>query len=149
MIKKYKIPETEESEARDFLQPYVPYIPDHQYTLSLIESGLYVRDLEVVMRSLALTTEEVAGLLHVNPRTIMRLGEPDKALKPDMGERVACLLRLIKFGRVVLGSNEHLASYIKSASMALDGMRPLDYLGTILGMEIIFDELGRIDHGVY
>lgn len=149
MIKKYTIPVDDASEARDYLQPYVPHIPDHQSTLSLIEAGLHVRDLEVVIRSLALTIEEVAGLLHVNPRTIMRLDDPSKVLKPDMAERVACLMRLIKFGRVVLRSNEHLATYIKSTSMALDGKRPLDYLGTILGMEMIFDELGRIDHGVY
>lgn len=131
------------------MQPYTIAVPNHRDTISLIEDGLYVQDLHQVMHALALTVDEMASILHVNPRTIMRLDHPTKALRPDMAERVACLQRLVKFGRSILGSNNHLAGYIKARSMALDGKRPLDYLGTILGMELIFEELGRIDHGVY
>lgn len=133
----------------DYMQSYGLTVPDYHHTIARIDDGLTVWELQRVMELLQLSVDEMASVLHVNPRTIVRLDDPTKALKPDMAERVACLQRLIRFGRTVLGGAGPLASFIKAPSMALDGKRPFDYLGTILGMELIFDELGRIEHGVY
>lgn len=122
---------------------------DPMVTIGQIDDGIPVSVLRHVIAGFDLSAEEAASILHINVRTIQRFTDDSQLLKPDLAERVAFLHRLLIFAVDMLGSKAVVSSYLRGPVMALDGKRPLDYLGTIVGMQIIYDEIGRIAHGVY
>jgi putative toxin-antitoxin system antitoxin component (TIGR02293 family) len=81
-------------------------------------------------------------------RTIARraLG---KKLSPAESERLVRLSRVLAEAKRVLGSAEKARSWVLKPNRALGGAIPLQMLRTDIGANAVFEELGRIDYGVF
>jgi putative toxin-antitoxin system antitoxin component (TIGR02293 family) len=55
---------------------------------------------------------------------------------------------LHKRGVDVFGAEHKYLTWMDTNSIALGGVRPKDLLNTALGKSMIYDELGRIEHGI-
>jgi len=56
---------------------------------------------------------------------------------------------LYKRGVHVFGKEENFYSWMGAKSIALGGVRPKDLLDNSFGISMVYDELGRIEHGIF
>ncbi|MCH7409706.1 MbcA/ParS/Xre antitoxin family protein [Belliella sp. DSM 111904] len=56
---------------------------------------------------------------------------------------------LFKFGEKVFGSMDLFRGWLHDSSIPLGGTSPISLLDTTFGIDLVHDELGRIQHGIF
>ncbi|HMQ06758.1 MAG TPA: DUF2384 domain-containing protein [Saprospiraceae bacterium] len=97
---------------------------------------------------LGLTLQHIANILHVSLRTLQRY-PLDKKLDTDQSSKAILLANLHKRGVEVFGSDEAFGEWLNSPVPYLHGKRPLTYLDTPFGFDLLVQVLGRIEHGIF
>jgi putative toxin-antitoxin system antitoxin component (TIGR02293 family) len=114
-----------------------------------VERGLPFRVVERLRRNMALTTEALADLIQVRPRTLSRRKEEGR-LQPDESDRALRASRL--FGSALElfeGDAAAARAWLSSAQQALGGAVPLAVAKTELGAREVEQLIGRLEHGVF
>ena len=119
----------------------------HQY-ISLIRHGVSMQTLLHLMKSTDISAIEIASILHTSERTLRRYTN-DTLLNPEQSERIIELARLFSRGAGVFGSLDNFKTWMNSPIVALGNIKPKELLDTSLGIEILQEELGRIEHGIF
>jgi putative toxin-antitoxin system antitoxin component (TIGR02293 family) len=70
-------------------------------------------------------------------------------LSKSISERVIELANLSQHGLEVFGNIARFSAWMKSRHAYLGKQRPIDILDTYRGFQMVHDELGRIEHGVF
>jgi putative toxin-antitoxin system antitoxin component (TIGR02293 family) len=120
-----------------------------QEWITKIRSGLPCSTVSTLARRIDVPQKDVAAWLHTTTRTIQRTIEANTPLGPDLSDRVAQLIRVYCRCRDVFKDDKKVSVWLKSPNYALGNVSPVSLLDTIPGMEIVLDELGRIEHGVF
>lgn len=68
-------------------------------------------------------------------------------LPPGLANLTESALR--EYAAIVFGSDEDGTCWFDTPAIALNRMRPADFMGTEAGRELVRTLLGRIDYGVY
>jgi putative toxin-antitoxin system antitoxin component (TIGR02293 family) len=113
-----------------------------------IREGLPFDSLEAVMSRFKLERQEVAALLHLSPRTLMRR-KVERRLSPEESDRLVRVVRVIALASEVLDGEEHAMAWLRASNRALGGRNPLALIDIDLGVHQVEQVLGRIEHGVY
>jgi putative toxin-antitoxin system antitoxin component (TIGR02293 family) len=114
-----------------------------------IRKGLPYQSLERVSRRLEMSSLAMVESLGLAKRTVARRVQDRKPLSPTESERLVRLTRVFAEARQVLGSDDKARRWMFKPSRALGGEIPLRLLDTDIGTNAVFDELGRIEHGVF
>lgn len=121
---------------------------DENYFIELIRKGVPKQAIDEIISKTGISEEEIASILHISRRTIQRKN-PDEVLNPEQSERLIELARLFTKGTEVFGDLESVKEWMDSKILTLGNKKPKEFLDTSLGIMLLFDELGRIEHGVY
>lgn len=114
-----------------------------------VERGISLNEAVQFGRTIALTQEELAGLLGVPTRTYQRwLAEPGRKLDPVTGGRYYRVLKIIQRAAALLGSMPAALEWLRSEQRALGYRVPFELIATEPGAEAVEDLLGRIEFGV-
>ncbi len=114
-----------------------------------IRRGLSTKAVESVAKVLQLTPALTVKSLGLAERTYARRIEKHQLLSVDESERVVRLARVLALATEVLGERDRARRWVVEPSRALGGVSPLTLLDTDIGAGAVFDELARIEHGVY
>ena len=95
-----------------------------------------------------LSLKEIASILHLSERTLQRYA-PSDLLSPESSERALRLQRLYEKGAAVFGTLDNFTNWMKSQVLIFKNEKPISFLDTIFGFELLEDELGRIEHGIF
>ncbi|MBI4764411.1 MAG: DUF2384 domain-containing protein [Deltaproteobacteria bacterium] len=98
-------------------------------------------------RHLSIGLPEMAPLLSVTLRTIQRYSA-EKVFSRAVSERVLRIALVVARGEKVFGGRERFNVWLKEPNAALKEKRPIELLGSDFGIDLILDELGRIEHGI-
>jgi len=116
--------------------------------LNIIRKGLSMKSLGYLMQNTGISALEMSDILHTTDRTLRRYTE-DTILNPEQSERALEIARLYTRGTDVFESLEGFKEWMNSSVMALGNKKPKEFLDTSLGIEILMEELGRLEHGVF
>lgn len=116
--------------------------------LNIIRKGLSRKSLDYLMKNTGISALEMSDILHITDRTLRRYTE-DTVLNPEQSERALEIARLYTRGIEVFESLESFKEWMGSSVMALGNKKPKEFLDTSLGIEILTEELGRIEHGIF
>ena len=94
------------------------------------------------------TPVEWSRFLYISERTLHRYKVDNKTFDPLHTDRIILLNQLVEFGIEVLGQ-DGLKLWLDIPSLPLGKKAPKDLLGTSFGIEMVKNELGRIQYGVY
>lgn len=112
------------------------------------KKGITKRALLNLAKSLSLSLKDIAPLLQVSERTLQRY-ETKQVLSAAIAGRVMQLAEVAAMGIEVFGEAARFQAWLKSPSVALGGVEPFSLLDSTTGTQMVYDELGRIAHGVY
>jgi putative toxin-antitoxin system antitoxin component (TIGR02293 family) len=91
--------------------------------------------------------EKLADILNISVKTLMRYKTSKSKMNPQNSEHLIKLFALYRKGINVLGSIASFNNWLQKPAFGLGGIIPFSYLNTISGIDIIIEELSRIEHG--
>jgi putative toxin-antitoxin system antitoxin component (TIGR02293 family) len=86
--------------------------------------------------------------MSIDEKTIYRKKTSDK-FDDYASERLLKLAEITALGINVFGSIEKFMGWMNTPVRPLRLRKPVDLLDTMYGLELIFDEIGRVQHSVY
>lgn len=124
-------------------------LDDTVQLLKLSRSGIEFSLFQKIMNSSSFTIKQWSKFLHITERTIQRYKKEQKKFEPIQSERILEIAKLHKKGQEIFGSIEKFEKWMNSNIIALGGIMPAELLDSSFGIDLIVDELGRIEHGVF
>jgi putative toxin-antitoxin system antitoxin component (TIGR02293 family) len=114
----------------------------------LSEKGITKRDLTRLAKFMDLSLKEMADLLPITYRTVQRYAPQDR-FNPHVSEQILQISQVAARGLEVFSEKELFVEWLRTPIQALGHEKPIDFLSSRFGCEIILTILGRIEHGVY
>lgn len=133
---------------RDITQVLALQEPLTAYNLDLIEAcrkGVSRNDFLAFVKRIG---ESIQSLSEIMPSSYSSLTKK-KIYDSETSERILELASLYAFGQEVFGDMRVFKDWLHRKSMALGGNTPFSLLDTSFGFQMVRDELGRIDYGIY
>jgi len=116
--------------------------------VKLARNGFPKHILLALAKKVSLNIQELANILHISERTLQRYDD-DEIIKTEYAEKAVELARLYTRGEEVFGSMDKFKLWIKHPSFVFNGEAPVSLLDTSAGFDMVFKELGRIEHGIF
>lgn len=117
--------------------------------VELVEEGFSFRELKHLQRNVGLSTSEVADLVQIKPRTLIRRKQEGR-LRPEESDRLLRLSRVFWKALELFEGDDHAAKeWLSSPRGALGGAVPLDMAKTEVGAREVEGLAGRLEHGVF
>jgi len=119
------------------------------YTLiKLVREGIPYSEFAKILANSSFSLKEWATYLNVSTRTLERHKEEKKTFRQEQSERILAIFQLLNYGTAVFGLQQGFFDWLGSKNIALGGIKPKALLDTSIGIGMIKDELGRIEHGL-
>lgn len=116
--------------------------------LSSTRQGFSKHVLMGLAKKISLTLQEFANIMHISERTLQRYDDHD-IIKTEYAEKAVELARLYTRGEEVFGTMDKFKTWMKTPVHAFRGDTPVSLLDTSIGFDMVFKELGRIEHGIF
>lgn len=100
-----------------------------------------------VLQMTGLRKEALASLLSISVKTLDRYLAAPVILPPASSELLLKISALYHKGALVLGSLQNFREWMSKPSFGLTGLVPITLLTTASGIDLISEELGRIEFG--
>lgn len=110
--------------------------------------GITFKSFERLLQTKLFTTSLWAQVLHVSERTLLRYQKAGHTFDAVQSERILQVVLLYSYGVDVFGQEAEFQHWLASENLALGGRTPQNLLDSSFGIELLRDELGRIEHGV-
>lgn len=96
---------------------------------------------------LSLPVEQMAQIIPQTGRSLHRLSL-QKHFNRVVSEQILKIAEVVTRGYQVFEQKDNFISWINQSNKAFGGRTPLSLLSSRFGMEMVLDELGRIDYGI-
>ncbi len=116
--------------------------------IKLAREGFPKRVLLSLAKKISLSIQELSNILHLSERTLQRYDD-DAIIKTEYAEKAVELARLYTRGQEVFGTMDKFKLWVKAPSLIFNGEAPVSMLDTSAGFDMVFRELGRIEHGIF
>ena len=93
-----------------------------------------------------LTLKEFCSYLRISTRSIQDK-EATQFIAPGPSERALYIARLFKSGNELFGNMDKFHNWLNKENLAMGGEKPVSYLDTFSGIQLVMDELNAIEYG--
>ena len=132
------------SHTTECFQPYA----DEKHTNYFLFINSTFTSFEKIIKKYSFTLQNWADFLHISNKTLSRYQKESKTFDALQSERILQIEILYSKGEVVFGERENFTKWLETNNLALGDILPLDLLKTSFGIQLLIDELTRIEHGV-
>ncbi len=116
--------------------------------IKISRKGIGINLFEDIVKSSSYTIKEWSKFLHLTERTIQRYKKENRKFEKLQSERIIEIAKLQLKGQEVFGSRTNFDDWMNSKIIALGNIRPIELLDNSFGIDLLMDELGRIEHGI-
>jgi putative toxin-antitoxin system antitoxin component (TIGR02293 family) len=116
--------------------------------ITLARKGIQYSFFLRIAKNSPFTPNEWSAILHLSERTLQRYQKQKKSFDPIHSEKIIEIIILNNKGAEVFGDSELFNKWLESENIALGGVKPKELLDNTFGINLIKDELIRIEHGV-
>ena len=114
--------------------------------LSGARKGIPKSKLLAIARESGLTLKELSSYLRISTRSIQEK-ELTQFIAPGPSERALYIAKLFKSGNDLFGSMEKFRNWLNMENSVMGGEKPVSYLDTFSGIQLVLDELNAIEFG--
>ena len=140
------------SDPADFFtlnEPYTSvYQQDTPKIIMAIREGITFDFFKKLATFSPFSLQEWSKILHLTERSLQRYKKENRPFDPLQSEKIIQILLLYKKGIQVFGSKENFDQWLDTIIPALGQIKPKDILDSSFGIDMIRDELIRIEHGI-
>lgn len=124
---------------------------DDKNVLKLIEAvrqGIKFSLFNSLTKKSPFSLQEWSHFLHLSERTMQRYKKEKKTFDPIHSEKILEITLLYQRGIEVFGNSEKFNGWLNTKNIALGGVKPKELMDNTFGINLLKDELTRIEHGV-
>jgi putative toxin-antitoxin system antitoxin component (TIGR02293 family) len=133
--------------AMQVLKSYYPSFRSPAAKLAAIKKGLEAHAISDLLEITGATQTDLANILDLTEPTLRKHIKAGKKLNIGLSEHILQLFQLFDKGMDTFGSLAEFKGWLSHESIALMA-RPIAVLDTITGINMVMDELIRIDYGI-
>jgi len=123
---------------------------ENNYALvSRAQSGISVSAFFDMLEISGLSKEELSSLLDVSYKTMQRYQKEDKNLSALNSEQLLKMIALYQKAEKVFGDLSSFNRWLRKPAHGLGGQKPLQYMQTPGGIDLITEEIIRIEFGAF
>lgn len=111
------------------------------------QNGISVNAFFDLLAVSGLSKEELSSLLDVSFKTIQRYQKEEKKLSALNSEQILKMITLYQKGEEVFGDIPSFDRWLRKNAHGLGSNIPLNFMQTSGGIDLIYEELLRIEHG--
>lgn len=150
MKKKEKSIKKEKNTAfyRNQEKVFYEIMNNNQKRIVFIRNGITKKQIYFISYELDIPLNQLANFIDVNIRTIQHKKDDDR-LKSGPTEHSIMLMELYEKGKDVFGNKDLFNEWLKTENVFFNKEEPFSYLDTYYGINLIMNELGRIEHGMF
>jgi putative toxin-antitoxin system antitoxin component (TIGR02293 family) len=89
-----------------------------------------------------------SNFLHISERTLQRYQKEQGTFDSPQSERILEIALLYNKGKEVFGDSEKFNLWLDSKNLALGGIKPKSLFDSTFGINLLKDELTKIEYGV-
>ena len=138
--------------AIDILDPKVAYSSmDDKNIFSLIEmvrAGIKFSLFSGFANKSPFSINEWSGFLHISERTMQRYQKEKRTFDSLQSEKILEIALLYKKGTEVFGDTDKFNTWLETKNVALGKIKPKMLFDNSFGINLLKDELTRIEYGV-
>ena len=116
--------------------------------LRVVRDGISFKEFENVRKRSGMSLQEWADFLNISERTLMRYSANDENLDKVTSERTIEIAMLHERGAELFGSFDSFNKWMNSEIRTLNFNKPKAFLDSSFGIQILRNQLGRIEHGI-
>ena len=116
--------------------------------INAIKNGIHYSFFERLAASIPFTLREWSQFLHLSERSLNRYKKDKAAFSTTASEKILEITMLNKYGIEVFGSQERFNRWLNTKNVAMGGVKPKSLLDSSFGIQMLKDELTRIQYGV-
>jgi len=119
------------------------------YTLiQTVRAGLPFDFYQELVKTMPFSPADWATYLHLSDRTLQRYKKEAATFDALQSEKILEILLLFKKGTEIFENKENFAAWLEASNVALGHVKPKDLLDSSFGINLLREELIRIEHGV-
>ncbi len=111
-------------------------------------AGIKMSVLSKLAQNFNMTLSDFSKILPVSSRTLQRY-DANKVLPKALSDHTLQIIKVFEKAVNVFEDKETAVKWIRTPIFALGNVPPLDFFDTFSGVEIVYDELIRIEYGVF
>ncbi|UKJ06986.1 antitoxin Xre-like helix-turn-helix domain-containing protein [Solitalea lacus] len=144
----YKLPDdiNPSSIVEDALMPYQSLLGNPHAQLRVIREGLPAKALSDIISLSGASQIDIAHMLRMSEKTLRSYIKDSKVLDMGVTEHLIQLFELFDKGIEAIGNLDEFKKWLNSMSVGL-AAKPITLLDTLTGIELIKEELIRIEFG--
>lgn len=96
--------------------------------------------------TIGMSEKELASLINLSARTISNYNDAKKLLEPTYSEHLLRLITLFKNGEIVFGNIAEFNYWLRKPFWHTSE-KPIDWLITVAGVELVMDEVEKLAQG--
>ncbi|UZO82496.1 DUF2384 domain-containing protein [Aquimarina sp. ERC-38] len=116
--------------------------------IRLVREGIPYKEFEKIATWSPFTNKDWAHFLNISIRTLERHKEDVKVFKQEQSEKIVSIYQLMHYGTSVFEDDTLFFNWLYVNTLTLGGVCPKDLLDTTIGIQVVRDALGRLEHGV-
>jgi putative toxin-antitoxin system antitoxin component (TIGR02293 family) len=118
------------------------------YVIREVRKGIAYSSFTNAVKNVPLTLKEWSGILDLSERTLQRYKKEKRAFDTLQSEKIVQVTLLARYGREVFGDEKKFNSWLNTENISIGKARPKDLLDSSFGIDLLKDELSRIEHGI-
>lgn len=115
--------------------------------IKIIRTGIPNSELERIKSFTTLDDNELSNILPISKRQLIRYS-PSHILNKEITSHLIQLVELFQKGYRLFGTDKF-NNWIRTNNKVLRNSKPIEIMDSSIGIELIEDIIGRIEHGVY
>jgi len=115
--------------------------------ITLVRTGIETKYLKQIQEFTTLSDNEIGEVLPISQRQLVRYAS-DHRLNKEITSHIIQIIELYQKGYKLFGKVKF-NLWLKTQNKVLGNIKPIEMMDTSIGIEMIEDIIGRIEHGVY
>ena len=130
-----------------FISNYKGHINDRLLLIQKAKNGIEAKYILTILEYYNFKKDFIAEMLDFSTKTLDRYTQENRKLNPNDSELVIKLIILYKKGLEIFGEQESFINWLNKASFGLGNLQPIEIINTSEGIDLITEELSRIEFG--
>jgi putative toxin-antitoxin system antitoxin component (TIGR02293 family) len=131
-------------------EPYISvYELDTPKLIQAIRNGIGYEVFGNIARHFPFSLQDWSSILHLTERSLQRYKKENKSFDALQSEKILQVLLLYRKGIQIFGNEERFHTWLDLPNLALGGIKPKSLMDSAFGIDLLKDELTRIEHGIF
>ncbi|WP_080903129.1 antitoxin Xre/MbcA/ParS toxin-binding domain-containing protein [Parabacteroides sp. Marseille-P3160] len=101
-----------------------------------------------IAKNSSINMQEWSAILHFSERSMLRYKKEGKTFDPLQSEKIIQVALILQKGQEVFGDTAKFNNWLDTDNTALGKTKPKDLLDNSFGIQLIENELTKIEHGI-